>query len=629
MNSCNCDISPKAVLIGALLGLGAAGSIAQTMTVTTLHDVSDFGGLQQVANLPGPDGRVSLKEACTAANNTPGPQTIEFAIPTSEFWLITNLALIELEVGPFLLSDDGTTIDFTTQTANIGDTNPTGPDVGIYGLQPNGWGSPAIIIDANDCVIRGLGGVWQRGSSVAIWQGSGNRVVGCQTGTIEIDGSFGGPVTHSNVIGGTTPQDANDLFTVEILCWSDNNVVIGNRIRHVRVEGSTYCVFPTGNRIGGPTEAERNVIAGYGSYGEEGFPSGAQVAVTWARDTIIEGNYIGTTPDGMASANQIGPTGVGVYDSINTVVRGNLIAGLRTVGTNHYAGQIFGEGIHVGAINRDCETTTIEDNTIGLAADGVTPILTARGILISPFTSLRTVRDTRVGGVLDGQANEIAAVEFQGILVSSLIGGVTIRGNSFHDNGALGIDLIPNSGGAGLTPNDIGDADVGGNGLQNFPILTGAERQGASTQVVGTFNSIANQTFTLDFYESPQCDVLGVGEGAMWLGSMELSTSASGNAGISATIAAPATVGEVITATATDSGGSTSEFSNCVLVAEGQAPSGDVDGDGDVDIADLALLLSAFGTCAGDPAFNAAADFDQNGCVELADLATLLGNFGG
>lgn len=55
---------------------------------------------------------------------------------------------------------------------------------------------------------------------------------------------------------------------------------------------------------------------------------------------------------------------------------------------------------------------------------------------------------------------------------------------------------------------------------------------------------------------------------------------------------------------------------------------GDVDGDGDVDLGDLTLLLSAFGTCAGDAGFNAAADGDGSGCVELSDLAILLANFG-
>lgn len=55
---------------------------------------------------------------------------------------------------------------------------------------------------------------------------------------------------------------------------------------------------------------------------------------------------------------------------------------------------------------------------------------------------------------------------------------------------------------------------------------------------------------------------------------------------------------------------------------------GDLDRDGDVDLADLALLLSSYGLCAGDPGFVPAADLDHDGCVDLADLATLLANYG-
>jgi hypothetical protein len=55
---------------------------------------------------------------------------------------------------------------------------------------------------------------------------------------------------------------------------------------------------------------------------------------------------------------------------------------------------------------------------------------------------------------------------------------------------------------------------------------------------------------------------------------------------------------------------------------------GDIDGDGDVDLADLALLLASFGLCSGDAGFNAGADFDSTGCIELSDLTLLLANFG-
>lgn len=55
---------------------------------------------------------------------------------------------------------------------------------------------------------------------------------------------------------------------------------------------------------------------------------------------------------------------------------------------------------------------------------------------------------------------------------------------------------------------------------------------------------------------------------------------------------------------------------------------GDVDGDGDVDLSDLAALLAAYGTCNGDPDYSPAADFDDSGCVYLSNLAALLANYG-
>ena len=57
---------------------------------------------------------------------------------------------------------------------------------------------------------------------------------------------------------------------------------------------------------------------------------------------------------------------------------------------------------------------------------------------------------------------------------------------------------------------------------------------------------------------------------------------------------------------------------------------GDFDGDGDVDLSDLAALLGCYNCCDPDPCWGEceAADFDVSGCVDLSDLATLLGNYG-
>ena len=52
------------------------------------------------------------------------------------------------------------------------------------------------------------------------------------------------------------------------------------------------------------------------------------------------------------------------------------------------------------------------------------------------------------------------------------------------------------------------------------------------------------------------------------------------------------------------------------------------DGDRDVDLADLAALLGAYGVCAGDPNYDPNADFDASGCVDLWDLLRLLSNYG-
>jgi hypothetical protein len=55
---------------------------------------------------------------------------------------------------------------------------------------------------------------------------------------------------------------------------------------------------------------------------------------------------------------------------------------------------------------------------------------------------------------------------------------------------------------------------------------------------------------------------------------------------------------------------------------------GDINGDGTIDLSDLAALLSAFGMSTGDPGYNPDADLDSNGSIDLADLAALLSVFG-
>src|SRR6185503_2432848 len=97
-------------------------------------------------------------------------------------------------------------------------------------------------------------------------------------------------------------------------------------------------------------------------------------------------------------------------------------------------------------------------------------------------------------------SNHIAGVETTAVVVGSQDNGVTITGNSIHDSGALGIDLFAGNfaGVGGVTPNDAGDVDIGGNGLQNFPVLQSAATSGSAVTVQGTLDSSSTEQFTVE-----------------------------------------------------------------------------------------------------------------------------------
>ncbi|HMC69403.1 MAG TPA: Calx-beta domain-containing protein, partial [Mycobacteriales bacterium] len=213
----------------------------------------------------------------------------------------------------------------------------------------------------------------------------------------------------------------------------------------------------------------------------------------------------------------------------------------------------------------------ITGNFIGTKANG-TDALGNGGAGVSLYDAT----DNIVGFDINdfGAANTIAfnagaGVEVETGTVAPGTGNV-IRRNSVHGNGALGIDLAPN-GVTGVTPNDAGDSDTGPNNLQNFPVITGATVAGATRHINGTLNSTPGQAFTIDFYANPagSCDPSGNGEGQTYLGSATTAAT-DGNGDVSFTFNPPSlTPGDVITATATDAAGNTSEFSACFNAAAG------------------------------------------------------------
>ncbi|MGB8779114.1 MAG: PKD domain-containing protein [Candidatus Bathyarchaeia archaeon] len=88
-------------------------------------------------------------------------------------------------------------------------------------------------------------------------------------------------------------------------------------------------------------------------------------------------------------------------------------------------------------------------------------------------------------------------------------------------------------------------------------------------------------------------------------------------------------INATVTLTITDSLGSQSSAVNTVYVlTKPQQLSPDVNGDGRVSMADVVLVLIAFGSTPSKPNWNPACDITQQGKVDMSDVVIVLVNFG-
>jgi hypothetical protein len=357
------------------------------------------------------------------------------------------------------------------------------------------------------------------------------------------------------IIGGLAAAERNVIASQDtaVSVWLSNSVVVhGNFIGCnagctaliPRTEGTgglgVRLDTSVNSLVGGGAAGAGNTIVGWGTgLNAQGIGS-----------AIILGNHIGTTPTGTAGfGNTFGITTGGSSGDPTDVTVGGAGAIFRNV----ISGNTFNGIYDFGSTD-----LSILGNYIGVAPDGVTPLPnTFDGITVSGTNA-------RIGATAPGEGNLIAHNGRKGILVSEDASGVTIRGNTIHSNTDVGIDLFP----LGVTPNDAGDADMGANGLQNFPILRLAAPSAGGTNVQGFLRSAPNSSYTLDFYASDSCfarpqEFL---EGRTWLGEAFVTTDAQGNAAFDVDVAGTIAAGQPVSATATGPGGATSEFSQRILL---------------------------------------------------------------
>ncbi len=399
--------------------------------------------------------------------------------------------------------------------------------------------------------------------------GAGNLISGHNGPGISTPGT--GTVIQGNLIG-TDVNGVNKIpnftgvsaFGPNILVGGDTaaarNVISGNNGDGVSIRGAGSKVqgnyigtditgtLPLGNSnvgvgggdgalIGGTAPEARNIISANGSINVSLGSFGSGAAVT------VHGNYIGTDVTGTRA---VGTTSVGVNIGTSNNVVGGVVAGTRNV----ISGNTI--GIQLGSFFSGIVGNVIQGNYIGLNASGTGQLPNSQqGILI-----LDAVNST-IGGTQSEAANKIAFNGAGGVIISGNGQGNAIRGNSIFSNTGLGIDLGAN----GVTANDGTDPDTGGNNLQNFPVITGVLSSSNSTTIQGSLKSLPNTTFQIDFYTNAALDPSGNGEGAQFFNTASVNTDNNGDATINATFPAGLPAGRVITATATDPNGNTSEFS--------------------------------------------------------------------
>ena len=406
---------------------------------------------------------------------------------------------------------------------------------------------------------------------------TGTNAVGASADGIFINGS------SSNTIGGTTLGARNVISgNGQVGILINGSTATGNAVQgnYVGLDASGTAAIPNlgdgirvgeapGNVIGGASSAARNVVSGNGAVGVDLFGSGAV-------GNIVKGNYIGTN---AAGTTDVGNTLEGVY--INGGIN-NTVGGAGIGDRNIISGNLHGVGVNdILAQNND-----IIGNFIGTNAFGTGPIAnTFDGVRVAGNASNNVVG----GGGTSG--NVIAYNGGDGVFLDQTAGtGNRIDLNQIFLNGQLAIDIYPD----GVTPNDAGDGDTGPNNVQNFPVLTSANSTLAGTTIAGTLNSTPNTQFTIQIFSDSSCDPLGNGEGQLFVGSTVIGTDGTGNLNFNQLFPAVVANQHVVSGTATDPNGNTSEFSACEQVsgiAQPPLKQGDVNCDSSVNSVDALLVL--------------------------------------
>jgi hypothetical protein len=508
-----------------------AGQLATAATFTVINTNDSGAG--------------SFRQALLSANSTAGANTILFNIPGSGIHTIAPIGVLPDITNSITIngySQPGATPNTLTNSDNAvllirldGVNLTSGFPIG---LKLNG---------ANSSTVRGLI-IARFYTAIQIYSSSACTIAGNWLGVDFDDVSRGGTGTGvdvtcpvfgraaGNLIGGTTPADRNLIggFHTGISFTpapADHNVVQGNFIgtdssgslgrgnlfNGVSIQTATNIL------IGGASPGARNVISA----------NGTGIGMNGTSGEIIQGNYIGTDATGRTDLGNKGD-GIDLQSTYSVTVGG----------TN--AGNVIGNNTGYGISLLGCSTNWILGNWVGTDPTGTFAMGNGKDGLYLQGSSA-----TMIGGADVGAGNTIEFNYAAGITIFTG-GSNTISANSIYDNSGAGISLTS-----------------GANSSATPPTLTGAVSAYASTQIQGTLASQPNLAYRVEFFANPPWDASSVAEGRYYLGATTTTTDAGGNGAFSVLLPVASSSDAMVTATATDPAGNTSQFSVGIPVTVG------------------------------------------------------------
>ena len=522
----------------------------------------------------------SLRTAIVFSDTSgPGPNTIEFDIPTTDpgeqagVWTITPLSPLPVITVPVLI--DGTTQPGYTGNPLI-DLDGTSAGTGANGL--------VLATGSDGSSVRGLviNNFSDDGISITTTE---NTIESCYIGTNAAGNSSGstgmddGIVVSaaSNTIGGTAAGAGNVISGnledgVEITgAGTSDNVVAGNRIGTdatgkvglPNADGVAIEMGAADNTVGGTAAGAANVISGNDFIG-------LGISDTGTTGNLVAGNRIGTDATGQvalangsgvtintgAADNTVGGTGAGsgnvisgnVNDGVDIFLvgtTGNLVAG-NWIGTNAEGTAALGnsgDGVNIFSAatgNTIGGTTSTALNLISgnqgdgveLTGSGTTGNLVAGNLIGTDTSGAQPLANLGAGVlVLDTAANTIG-------------GPVAGAHNVISGNADYGVSIIATPG--TLVANNLIGTDIRGTAaLANA--VAGIDISGASGTTIGGTTVLARNVISGDLGDGVQVEGASTGtivEGN-YVGVDQTGTQPLGNAasGIEVDISSGTTIG--------------------------------------------------------------------------------------